>query len=158
LQGATQLVVDIRSRVLFESAVFRLRRDRTIAVRELCELMTEAQVAAYGDGLDTATLHPWMWAVKGHYYGSHFYNWPYTFGLLFGLGLFARYREDPERFRAGYDDLLSAVGLAPASELAARFGVDVRDEAFWASSLHTLRGRMAEYERLAAQLTPAATP
>ena len=35
-----------------------------------------------------------MWAVKPHYYrvGLSFYNFPYMFGLLFGLGLYARYR------------------------------------------------------------------
>ena len=53
--------------------------------------------------------HQYMWAVKPHYF-TPFYNWPYTFGLLFGIGLYARYVDDPERFRAGYDDLLSAVG------------------------------------------------
>ena len=51
-----------------------------------------------------------MWAVKPHYF-TPFYNWPYTFGLLFGIGLYARYREDPDGFRAGYDDLLSSTGL-----------------------------------------------
>ena len=46
-------------------------------------------------------LHPYMWAVKGHYYsaGRSFYNFPYMFGLLFGLGLYARYEQDPEAFR-----------------------------------------------------------
>ena len=67
-----------------------------------------------------------MWAVKGHYYGPTFYNYPYTFGLLFGLGLYARYTADPDGFRAGYDDLLSSTGLADAATLAARFGIDVR--------------------------------
>ena len=37
-----------------------------------------------------------MWAVKPHYF-TPFYNWPYTFGLLFGIGLYARYLDDPER-------------------------------------------------------------
>ena len=57
-----------------------------------------------------------MWAVKPHYF-TPFYNWPYTFGLLFGIGLYAKYVEDPERFRAGYDDLLSATGMADAASL-----------------------------------------
>ena len=56
------------------------------ASSELNELMLAAQSEAYGDGLDQSTAHPYMWAVKPHYYGSHFYNWPYTYGLLFGLG------------------------------------------------------------------------
>ena len=71
--------------------------------------MLDAQDAAYGDGLDPDYRHQYMWAVKPHYF-TPFYNWPYTFGLLFGIGLYARYLDDPERFRAGYDDLLSATG------------------------------------------------
>ncbi len=135
LTGSTQVVVDIHSRFLFESRLFERRARRPLSPTELCELMAEAQLEAYGDALDPSTLHPYMWAVKPHYYSSSFYNWPYTFGLLFGLGLHARFREDPERFRAGYDDLLSSTGLAPAADLAARFDIDVRDEGFWATSL-----------------------
>jgi oligoendopeptidase F len=90
-----------------------------------------------------------MWAVKPHYYSSAFYNWPYTYGLLFGIGLYANYTADPDRFRAGYDDLLSATGLATASELAGRFGIDVADEAFWTASLDVLRGRIDDFEALA---------
>ena len=90
-----------------------------VGVEQLNELMLAAQAEAYGDGLDQSTAHPYMWAVKPHYYGAHFYNWPYTYGLLFGLGLFARYRDDPAAFRARYDDVLSRCGMATAEELAA---------------------------------------
>jgi oligoendopeptidase F len=153
LLGATQVVVDIHSRFLFETEVFARRQRRTLGVRELDELMLGAQADAYGDGLDQSTAHPHMWVLKPHYYGSHFYNWPYTYGLLFGLGLFARFREDPERFRAGYDDLLSRAGMDTAEELGAAFGLDVTDVAFWTASLDVLRGRMEEYERLAGQIS-----
>ena len=96
LQGSNQVVVDIRSRFTFETELFARRQRRTLSATELCEMMTDAQAEAYGDGLDQSTAHPYMWLLKPHYYGSHFYNWPYTYGLLFGLGLFARYRDDPE--------------------------------------------------------------
>jgi pepF/M3 family oligoendopeptidase len=151
LQGTNQVIVDIHSRFLFETEVFTRRSRRTLAAGELCELMTDAQAIAYGDGLDQSTAHPHMWLLKPHYYGSHFYNWPYTFGLLFGLGLFARYREDPERFRSGYADLLSRAGMDTAEELAAQFGIDVTDEAFWTASLDVVRGRIDDYQRLAAE-------
>ena len=150
LTGAAQVVVDIHSRFLFEKRVFEERTDRTLSVHELCEFMTDAQLATYGEGLDPDVLHPYMWAVKPHYYGMAYYNWPYTFGLLFGIGLYARYTADPERFRLGYDALLSATGLGEAAELAARFGIDVRDEGFWADSLAVIRGRIDDYERVAA--------
>jgi pepF/M3 family oligoendopeptidase len=149
LNGACQVVVDIHSRYLFETEVFDRRRSGTLSAPELCELMTEAQSATYGDGLDATTYHPYMWAVKPHYYSTHFYNWPYTFGLLFGIGLFACYQQDPERFRAGYDDLLSATGLASAADLAAGFGIDIRSVDFWTSSLDVIRGRIDDFVELA---------
>jgi len=150
LTGATQVVVDIHSRFLFERELTERRSARTLSVDELCETMLSAQQAAYGDGLDPTTRHRYMWAVKGHYF-TPFYNWPYTFGLLFGLGLYARFVEDPERFRAGYDDLLSSTGLATAAELGSRFGIDISDGAFWQSSLDVLTARIDEFTTLAAR-------
>lgn len=147
LQGATQVVVDIHSRFLFEQELCRRRAHGTLGVDELTELMLQAQADAYGDALDPATRHPYMWAVKGHYF-TPFYNWPYTFGLLFGLGLYARYLDEPDGFRRGYDDLLSATGMGDAATLGARFGIDVRDEAFWASSLDVLRTRIDDFAGL----------
>lgn len=135
LQGSTQVVVDIHSRFLFESEVLDRRARTTLSPSELCELMADAQRAAYGDGLDPDSLHPYMWAAKPHYYGPLFYNWPYTFGLLFGTGLYARYEADPDSFRDGYDDLLSATGLGSAADLAARFDIDVRGREFWDTAL-----------------------
>ncbi len=152
LQGTNQVIVDIRSRFLFETEVFARRQRRTLGVAELNELMVKAQLDAYGDGIDQSTAHPYMWLLKPHYYFSHFYNWPYTYGLLFGLGLFARYREDPIAFRSGYDDLLSRAGMDTAEQLGAAFDLDVTDKAFWTASLDVVRRRMTEYESLATEL------
>ncbi len=148
LQAACQVVVDIRSRFLFERELCARRARQALSVGELCELMLDAQVAAYGHGLDPDALHPWMWAVKGHYF-TPFYNWPYTYGLLFGIGLYARHRDDPDRFRAGYDTLLSMTGMEDAAGLGARFGIDVRDQGFWTASLDVLRHRIAAFIELA---------
>jgi oligoendopeptidase F len=143
-------VVDIHSRFLFESRLFKAREKRELSVDELKNLMLEAQLETYGDGLDPNALHPYMWAVKGHYYsgGLSYYNYPYTFGLLFGLGLYAKYTEDPENFKASYDDLLSSTGLADAATLGARFGIDTRDTAFWTASLDQIRVNIFEFVAL----------
>ena len=149
LIGANQVVVDIHSRFLFETEVFARRQKRTLGVSELNEIMLSAQRDAYGDGLDQTTAHPHMWVLKPHYYGSHFYNWPYTYGLLFGLGLYAQYQLDPEKFRDGYDDVLSRAGMDTAEQLGQAFGIDVTSESFWTASLDVLRARMRNYEQLA---------
>jgi len=155
LQGTNQVVVDIRSRFTFETEVFARRQRRTLSAGELCEMMNEAQADAYGDGIDQSTAHPYMWLLKPHYYGSHFYNWPYTYGLLFGLGLFAEYRNDPEKFRVGYDDVLSRAGMDTAEELGEAFGLDVTSEAFWTASLDVIRDRIDQYESLATEFSPS---
>ncbi|MGH2812855.1 MAG: M3 family oligoendopeptidase [Actinomycetota bacterium] len=148
LQSVCQVVVDIHSRFLFESAVFEKRQRRELSVEEFCDLMLWSQRETYGDGLDGEALHPYMWAAKPHYYAWSFYNFPYTFGLLFGLGLYARYEADPDGFRAGYDELLSSTGMGTAADLASRFDIDVRSVDFWRSSLDVIRGRISEFESL----------
>lgn len=150
LQRSTQTVVDISSRFLFEQRLFEARTRRELSVDELCSLMLDAQRETYGDGLDETTLHPYMWAVKPHYYnvGRSFYNYPYMFGLLFGLGLYARYQADPESFRDGYDDLLASAGMADAASLAGRFGIDIRTPDFWRASLDIVRADVDRFEAL----------
>jgi pepF/M3 family oligoendopeptidase len=148
IQGVAQVVVDITSRFLFEQRVLERRKERELAPEEFCELMLETQRETYGDGLDGTQLHPYMWAAKGHYYGSTFYNFPYMFGQLFGTGLYARYKTDPDAFRGGYDDLLSSTGMEDAATLAARFGIDTRSTDFWASSLQLVSADIDRFEKL----------
>lgn len=148
LQGSCQVVVDITSRFLFEKALFAKRAERELSAAEMSEIMLDAQRQTYGDGLDSEFLHPYMWAVKPHYYGSTFYNFPYMFGLLFGLGLYAVYEADPEAFKARYDDLLSSTGLADAATLADRFGIDIRSPEFWRGSLNSIAADVTRFESL----------
>jgi oligoendopeptidase F len=134
---ALAVVIDISSRYQFEQAVIDTRRTRDLSAPELCEIMRQAQLDTYGDGLDPDGLFPWAWAAKPHYYsvGWPFYNYPYMFGLLFGLGLYAIYQREPDTFRDAYDQLLGASGMADARTLARGFGIDLADAAFWRASL-----------------------
>ena len=148
LQDSCQVVVDITSRFIFERGLLEGRGKRELSEDELSGLMRDAQRETYADGLDAELLHPYMWAAKPHYYGSLFYNYPYMFGLLFSLGLYARYTSDPQAFQAGYDDLLASTGLYDAATLAQRFGIDIRSIDFWRSSLDVIRAQVAQFEEL----------
>ncbi len=150
LQGATQVVVDISSRFRFEKETLERRQKRELSPRELCDIMLDAQRQTYGDGLDSELLHPYMWAAKPHYYSSSaYYNFPYMFGLLFSLGLYAKYEADPEPFKAMYDDLLGSTGMADAATLGERFGLNIRERAFWEGSLRVIEDDVVEFEKLA---------
>lgn len=137
LQDAVQVIVDIISRFYFERELFSRRKQGELAADDLCSIMTDAQKAAYGDGLDEQALHPYMWAVKPHYYSSElsYYNFPYAFGLLFGLGLYARYLDEGSSFTAEYDSLLVMTGKQSVKDVAAAAGIDVEDREFWRSGI-----------------------
>ncbi|MEW5882843.1 MAG: M3 family oligoendopeptidase [Armatimonadota bacterium] len=154
LRAANQTVVDILSRFQFESRCFEGREARELSASEMRAIMVEAQRDTYGEGLDDSSLHPYMWAAKPHYYSSSrsFYNFPYMFGLLFGLGLFAQYQRSPQAFLEVYDDLLSSTGMADAASLAARFDIDIRAPDFWRSSLNVIAQDVERYESLVASL------
>ena len=137
LQDTTQIIVDIYSRYLFESAVFENREQSFMFSKDLEEMMLYAQKEAYGDGLDQSYLHPYMWACKPHYYstGLSFYNFPYAFGGLFSKGLYAIYQEQPEGFVEKYQELLRATTVSSVEDTAKVLGVDVSTPEFWKKAL-----------------------
>ena len=141
LMEATQTVVDIYSRYLFESEVVETRADHAMTVDELKDCMLRAQDASYGDGLDKELRHPYMWACKSHYYSSglSFYNFPYAFGLLFGKGVFAQYLKEGDSFVPKYNQLLRSCGSGTIADVAASVGIDVRSVDFWRSSLEVIK-------------------
>ena len=147
LIGASQVIVDIYSRYLFEKEVFERRAKAELSADDFCDIMLRSQQETYGVGLDPRHLNPYMWAWKPHYYsaGLSFYNFPYAFGLLFGLGLYAVYQERGKAFLPEYDALLRSTGEGTAADLAARFGLDIRQRAFWEGSLKVIEKRIERY-------------
>lgn len=147
LIGRAQLLVDVRSRFLFEREVFERRALAELSAAELCDAMARAQEATYGSALDPTYRHPYMWTWKVHYYlpDASFYNFPYQFGLLFGLGLYARYRELGQRFVPEYEALLADSGEASAVLLAGRFGIDLHQPEFWEAGLRVIDEQVEQY-------------
>jgi pepF/M3 family oligoendopeptidase len=150
LSDAAQIIVDISSRFLFEKEVFERRAQAELSADDFCEIMVRAQKETYGAGLDHRCLHPYMWAWKPHYYRPDlsFYNFPYAFGLLFGLGLYAIYQDRGPAFLPEYDELLRNTGQGTAADLAARFGIDIRQRSFWETSLSVIEQRIERYRTL----------
>jgi oligoendopeptidase F len=146
----SQVIVDIYSRYLFEAEVFKRRGERELTADEICEIMERAQDATYGDGLDERYRHKYMWIWKPHYYrpGLSFYNFPYAFGLLFGIGLYAIYRERGDDFLPEYKGLLASTGEGTAADLASQFGIDIRKPFFWKNSLNVIGERIERYANL----------
>ena len=151
LTDSTQVIVDIYSRYLFETELFKRRKESSVSVKELNEMMIDAQKEAYGDGLDPKYLHPYMWACKPHYYdaSSNFYNFPYAFGLLFAKGLYAKYQEQGEDFPEAYKKLLSVTGKLSTEDVAKTIDIDLEDPTFWKKSLALVSEDIEQFKKLA---------
>ncbi|MFE1626474.1 M3 family oligoendopeptidase [Brevibacillus reuszeri] len=137
ISGASQVIVDIYSRYLFETELFARRENGSLSVQELKDIILQAQKDAYGEGLDPSILHPYMWVCKPHYYSAdfNFYNFPYAFGLLFAKGLYAEYLKRGDSFVEQYDQLLSVTGKQSIADVATIMDVNVRSVDFWRNSL-----------------------
>jgi len=141
LGEAVGLVLDLHARFNFELELFERRSNKTISAADLTDLMASKQRIAYGDGLIPDGVQKFQWVQKPHYYDTevHFYNYPYLFGFLFALGLLRIYRDEGEGFVERYESLLSRTGMATAADLAAEFGINIRDTAFWQGSVSMIK-------------------
>lgn len=150
LSDITAIIVDIYSRYLFETRVFEERKEAQPKADDFKAYMIEAQKEAYGDGLDSKYLHPYMWACKGHYYsaGLNFYNFPYSFGQMFATGLYSLYQKNPESFVPKYDELLRASGAMSVEDACAIMGINPSTKKFWQSSFDVYKGYIEQFEAM----------
>jgi pepF/M3 family oligoendopeptidase len=147
VQNASQIVVDIYSRYLFEREVFEHRAQAELSADDFNDIMERAQKETYGNGLDERYLQKFMWTWKPHYYypSLSFYNYPYAFGLLFATGLYAIYKQRGAAFVEDYKNLLASTGEETAAKLAKRFGIDITKRKFWDDSLAIIGQRVDRY-------------
>lgn len=147
LKENCQCIVDIYSRYLFETEVFEQSQNKFLMAEDLKEIMLKCQKKAYGDGLDPEYLHPYMWICKGHYYSSglSFYNFPYTFGNLFAIGLHNLYEKQGSAFVENYKEMLRLTPVHTIEENGQMMGVDLTKQDFWRDSLQTLANEIEEF-------------
>lgn len=124
--------MNIHARFLFETSFYAERKEGIVSVERLNELMVDAQKKAYCDSL--SEYHPHFWASKLHFYitGVPFYNFPYTFGYLFSMGIYAQAQKDSVTFEEKYKKLLRDTGRLRVEDLAKKhLDVDLQKPEFW---------------------------
>ena len=147
LSDSCQTLLDILSRFYFEKSVFEERENKELVAEDFCRLMNDAQNKTYGNSL-TETKHPYLWAVKTHYYSPSldFYNFPYAFGQLFALGLYSQYKETPKEFPSQYQELLKNTGSMTCEEVCKLAGFDITTKDFWLSGIKELKLEFEEWK------------
>lgn len=144
--------MNIHSRFLFETRFYEERKTGLVSVERLNELMTQAQKDAYCDSL--GEYHPHFWASKLHFYitGVPFYNFPYTFGYLFSMGIYALAIEEGPSFEKKYINLLRDTGRLRVEELAMKhLNVDLTKPEFWQGAVDLVASDVDEFLKLTAK-------
>ncbi|WP_438434135.1 M3 family oligoendopeptidase [Gorillibacterium sp. sgz500922] len=146
IQNATAMFLNIHARFLFETNFYAEREKGIVSVERLNELMTAAQEEAYCGAL--SEYHPYFWASKLHFYATDvpFYNFPYTFGLLFASGIYQTARDAGGSFEDRYIALLRDTGSMTVEELALKhLGVNLQQPEFWQRAIDLFAADVEEF-------------
>lgn len=130
--NAIAMFMNIHARFIFEKNYYTERKNGLVSVERLNEMMASAQKEAYQNSL--SEYHPTFWASKLHFYISEvpFYNFPYTFGYLFSLGIYHLSLKEGKSFEKKYIALLQDTAAMTTEELAMKhLGVDLTKPDFW---------------------------
>lgn len=149
LNNACQLVLDIYSRFLFEKEVFKRCESEFLTFDNLNEIMKKSQEISYGDCMDSEYFKE-AWIYKSHYYDfeNNFYNFPYTFGHLFSLGLYKIYLNDSNSFHEKYKMILKNSGKNNLKDICSMCSIDITKEEFFNDSIEILKGKYIKYKNL----------
>lgn len=146
LQRSVLFLMNIHARYLFETRFYAQREKGVVSVSELNHLMESAQKEAFHNAL--SEWYPHFWVSKRHFYMTDvpFYNFPYTFGYLFSLGIYAFSLNQEKGFEKSYDALLSDTGRMNVEALAKKhLGADLTKPDFWQNALDLIRADVENY-------------
>ncbi|MFP6815821.1 MAG: M3 family metallopeptidase, partial [Pseudomonadales bacterium] len=152
MSALVAFILNIPTRFEFEKGLYEARGERPLLPRELRQMMSEAWTNWYGDALSEPD--PLFWANKLHFYisGLSFYNFPYLFGYLFSLGVYAG-RAEGGNFYRRYRALLRDTGRMSAEDLATKhLEVDLTRSEFWQNTVTSLESRVDAFEDLLDEL------
>lgn len=149
LKRSVMNFMNIHSRFLFEQRFYEERKEGIVSSKRLTQLMEEAIHEAYDGSLEQPSTYSWVWTP--HYYitKSPFYNFPYTFGYLFALGIFEKAKEKGKEFEKDYLNLLRDSGSMTLEDLVMKhLGEDITLEEFWEQGMEMCVKDVEEFLKL----------
>lgn len=152
IANAYIMMCNIRARFIFDETFYAERKNGFVPRSRLDELMVSAQKTAFAGTIEGEGWHPLFWASKLHFFisGMPFYNFPYTFGLLFANGIYDRALKDGDSFAGNYRNLLADTGGMVTEEVAKKhLGVDLTKEDFWRDSVNLIMADIDQFVELA---------
>jgi len=150
MEGTAAFLLNIPARFHFEQALYSRRAEGPLTPTQLSEQMQASLRHYYGESITRPD--PTFWASKLHFYltSVSFYNFPYSFGYLFALGVYAQAEQLGGEFFSAYTALLRDTGVMSSEALVLKhLGADITQRDFWDGSLDIVEGKVAAFEEAA---------
>ncbi len=147
---AAVLMLNIPARFEFEQRLVAARQNKFVTAGQLKTTMRESWAMWYEKSL--SEYDEMFWASKLHFSisGLGFYNYPYLFGYLFSLGIYAQKDQHGDNFEQLYRDILRDTGSMTAETLVEKYlQQDISKPEFWTNSLDIVQESIQEFEVLA---------
>ncbi|WP_277673745.1 M3 family oligoendopeptidase [Piscibacillus halophilus] len=149
LQRSVAFFMNIHSRFLFETRFYEERKNGFVSASRLNELTDQAQREAYRDAVNSTSPSYWSNKLHFHITGVPFYNFPYTFGYLFSLSIYAKALEEGKNYEDKYIALLRDTAVMTVEDLAMKhLGEDITKESFWEKGIELCKHDVKEYLNL----------
>lgn len=150
-------LLNIPARYRFEEELNKRRSDGKLTASEIDGMMVSAWKRYYGDALSSIDKVGVFSQSKLHFYltGISFYNWPYSFGYLFALGVYAKYEqlEDAKSFPAMYRELLRDTGRMNAEDVIEKhLGGRIDEPEFWFNAIAVAERKIDMLEKVAEEI------
>jgi oligoendopeptidase F len=147
--AAHSFLLNIPARFTFEQKLVEARKQGFIIADTLKAMMRESWKHWYEDSL--TCYDEMFWASKLHFSiaSLSFYNYPYLFGYLFSLGIYAQKDKYGEAFNDLYTKVLRDTGTMTAEDLVQQhLQKDIRTPEFWNASLDIVDRAVSQLEAL----------
>ena len=136
----------------FESRIHDARRtEGELSTDQFGNIWQEELQAMFGDSVKLGDQHRCWWMYVGHFTGSPFYVYAYSFGELLVLSLYEMAKKQGPSFADDYVKVLELGGSKSPAELMAMVNVDLQSEEFWRGGFAAMDKFLVEFERLWAE-------
>jgi oligoendopeptidase F len=147
--AAATFLLNIPARFTFEQKLVENRKQSFVIADTLKTMMHDSWQHWYEDSL--SSYDEMFWASKLHFSiaSLSFYNYPYLFGYLFSLGIYAQKEKYGAAFNDLYTNLLRDTGSMTAEDVVmTHLKQDIRQPAFWQASLDIVDRGVSRLESL----------
>ncbi|MGE3758297.1 MAG: M3 family metallopeptidase [Pseudobdellovibrionaceae bacterium] len=146
VEAGASFLLNIPFRFDLEKTLYERRQDHYLEPEELSQISEDSWKKWYGNSFSQSDRM--FWAHKMHFSMSRkmFYNFPYTFGYLFALSIYARRQALGSKFMTSYVNILRDTGQMMAEDLVRKhLNEDIETVEFWQKSIDVVLAKVDSF-------------